>query len=309
MPTSPSVTTNGPQMVYRYTIGSTSAEVPAFVIVSSDGTEVSASTGVFVQGSTPPGGNASGSTPLQVAGSDGTLVRTIRTDTSGFLAVGGNVANGAADSGNPLKIGGYANATIPTTVGSAQRVNAWFGLNGQIIIGCPSFTGADAQANTALYQMTGAGGSQGQFTTAGFVFNGTTWDRQRGDTSGTDVIMGVRATAGGLTQFRRLATADTNLAVVKATAGRVYSYVISNTTASAKFVRLYNKATAPVPASDNGLILRTIMVPANGVAQHQVMAGLGGFTAGIAIDATGAVGDTDATALAASDLIIQIDYA
>jgi len=242
--------------------------------------------------------------------STGALVVAAASSGSGATAdqVQGNVASGVADTGNPVKIGGYANATIPTTVGSATRVNAWFGINGQIIIGCPSFTGADGQSNT-LYQITGSGGSQGQFTTAGFVFNGATWDRQRGDTIGTDMVMAVRATAGGLTQFRRLATADTNLAVVKGSAGRVYAYTISNTTASAKYVRLYNKATAPVPASDNALILRTIMVPANGIAAHQVMAGLAGFTSGIAIDATGAVGDTDTTALAANDLIISIDYA
>lgn len=119
----------------------------------------------------------------------------------------------------------------------------------------------------------------------------------------------VQTTAGGLTQFRRNATADTNLAVVKAAAGRVYGYSISNPSAAAKFVRLYNKATAPVIAADAGLIKRTIMIPAGGIAAYHVAAGLAGFTNGIGIAATGAVGDTDATALAANDLLIQIDYA
>lgn len=91
----------------------------------------------------------------------------------------------------------------------------------------------------------------------------------------------VQATAGGLTGFRRLATADTNLAVVKAAAGRVYGYQISNPSAAAKFVRLYNKATAPVIAADTALILRTIMVPAGGIAFYHVGAGLAGFAAGI----------------------------
>lgn len=119
----------------------------------------------------------------------------------------------------------------------------------------------------------------------------------------------VQTAAGGLLGFRRLATADTNLAVVKAAPGRVYGFSISNPSAAAKFVRLYNKATAPVIAADNALIQRTIMVPAGGIAAYHVGTGLAGFTAGIAIAATGAIGDTDATALAANDLIIQIDYA
>lgn len=140
-----------------------------------------------------------------------------------------------------------------------------------------------------------------------YVFNGTTWARQRGDTAGIDVIQGARSTAGGVTQFRRLATADTNLAVVKASAGRVYGFSIFNNSASAKFVKLYNKATAPVVASD--VPLRTIMVPAGGIAAYHVGMGLAGFSAGIAIAATGAVADTDSTALALNDLIIQIDYA
>ena len=119
----------------------------------------------------------------------------------------------------------------------------------------------------------------------------------------------VQTTAGGILGFRRLASADTNLAVVKAAPGRVYGFSIANPSAAAKFVRLYNKATAPIIANDAALIQRTIMVPAGGIASYHLGAGMAGFTAGIAIAATGAIGDTDATALAANDLIIQIDYA
>lgn len=167
--------------------------------------------------------------------------------------------------------------------------------------------GAVALADNADAQAA-SGTANGQKVVARqTVFNGTTWDRQRGDTAGTDSVLAPRATAGGVTQYRRLATADTNLAVIKASAGRVYGFVISNNTAAAKFVKLYNKATAPVLASD--VPLRTILVPANGVAAYHIGQGLAGFSAGIAIAATGAIGDTDATALAANDLIIQVDYA
>ena len=159
-------------------------------------------------------------------------------------------------------------------------------------------TPGDAEANAAPAQVV---------YSRGYVFNGTTWTRQRGDTIGTDAVISVRPTAGGLTQFRRLATADTNLAVVKASAGRVYGYTMTNLTATVKFVKLYNKATAPVLASD--VPLRTIAIPPNGVAAYTFAAGLAGFSAGIAIAATGGVADTDATALAANDVVIQIDYA
>ena len=123
------------------------------------------------------------------------------------------------------------------------------------------------------------------------------------------MVAPVQTTAGGLSTLRRVATADTNAAIVKAAPGRVYGYVIANASAAAKFVRLYNKATLPAPAADSALIVRSIMIPAGGVVSYHAPAGLAGFAAGIGIAATGAIADNDATALAAADLLIQIDYA
>lgn len=119
----------------------------------------------------------------------------------------------------------------------------------------------------------------------------------------------VQGAAGGITTFRRLATANVNAAIIKAGAGRVYGYTIANPSAAAKFVRLYNKATLPAPAADSALIIRTIMIPAGGIASYHLGAGMAGFTNGIGIAATGAIADNDATALAANDLIIHVDYA
>lgn len=58
---------------------------------------------------------------------DGTLVNL---GANNDVTATGNVANDAVDSGNPLKIGGYASATAPANVAGADRVNAWFFLNG-----------------------------------------------------------------------------------------------------------------------------------------------------------------------------------
>jgi len=49
---------------------------------------------------------------------------------SGFTMV----AHDAVDSGEPLKIGGYAKATAPANVADADRVNAWFLLNGSKVV-------------------------------------------------------------------------------------------------------------------------------------------------------------------------------
>lgn len=53
------------------------------------------------------------------------------TSSVGALAVGGGTPNDSVDSGNPLKIGGRGQATVPTSVSTdGDRVNAWFLLNG-----------------------------------------------------------------------------------------------------------------------------------------------------------------------------------
>lgn len=194
-------------------------------------------------------------------------------------------------------ISGYASQAPGVVLVNSDGAEVSFGTG----------AGAIAMADNADAVAASATANGQKTQTRNTVFNGTTWDRMRGDTSGTDMVAAARATAGGATQFRRISTADTNLAAIKASAGRVYGYVISNTSAATKYVKIYNKASAPVVATD--VPVRTIMVPPNGIAAYSSPMGLAGFSAGIAMAATGAAADTDATALAAGDLLIQVDYA
>lgn len=55
--------------------------------------------------------------------------------------VQGNVAHDAVDSGNPVKIGGYASVSGPTSVADGDRVNLWLGLKGQGFTAITSQTG------------------------------------------------------------------------------------------------------------------------------------------------------------------------
>lgn len=56
------------------------------------------------------------------------------TDSVKKIAVG-DVAHDAADSGAPVKVGGYGKATAPTAVNAdGDRVNAWFDLNGRLVV-------------------------------------------------------------------------------------------------------------------------------------------------------------------------------
>jgi hypothetical protein len=111
--------------------------------------------------------------------------------------------------------------------------------------------------------------------------------------------------SGGLLTYRKLASADTNLATPKASAGQLYGWYVYNNSASAKFLKIYNKASNPTLASDTPVL--TIPVPATSKTEIAIPSGIA-LSAGLAIAATGAVGDTDTTALAANDLIINLFY-
>lgn len=100
--------------------------------------------------------------------------------------------------------------------------------------------------------------------------------------------------------------ATTNLTSVKATAGTLYTLHASNNGAGVAFLKLYNKASAPVLASDVPLMI--IPIPAAGFV-HLPLPTLGKrFTTGIAYAITGLIADTDATAVAAGQVKVAMDY-
>lgn len=76
----------------------------------------------------------------------------------------------------------------------------------------------------------------------GAVYNGSTWDRQRGDTNGTYVVATPTAAAANSIASQTVAAATSN--VLKNSAGNVYSLNLVNSTA-AGFVVLYDATAAP----------------------------------------------------------------
>ncbi len=129
--------------------------------------------------------------------------------------------------------------------------------------------------------------------------------------AGTNTIGGVRLVAdagqGAASHFLRLSTADTNLATIKASAGNLSALSVSNAHATnAAFVKLYNKASNPVLASDTPV--RIHRIPPG--ATVDLSCGPFGtrFATGIALAITGAVGFTDTTAVGANDIIVNASY-
>lgn len=122
-----------------------------------------------------------------------------------------------------------------------------------------------------------------------------------------DVGVAYRATGTGAPTVRNVvAAATTNATIVKATAGRVVGWQFTNTSATVKYVKLHNVATLPVVGTTAVFI--TIGIPPNGALAQTIEGGIG-FSAGIGLSVVGGFADTDATAVAAGDVVGSLLFA
>jgi hypothetical protein len=111
------------------------------------------------------------------------------SSAGGTATISGDVASGSTDSGNPVKVAGVYNTTLPTLT-NGQRGDVQLDVNGNVrakLYGSSS-AGIDAVSNAVLVSaQNGASSSENAvrpMTSAPFVFNGTSWDRNPGNTSG-----------------------------------------------------------------------------------------------------------------------------
>jgi len=115
----------------------------------------------------------------------------------------------------------------------------------------------------------------------------------------------VSARSSGGCNVHRTIDLDQTGQLIKAGAGTVYGYYLSNVATVARFVRFYDKVTAPL-SSDTPVM--TIVLPASSAANVYWGPGVK-FTAGIGARATTAVADADTGAPAANDIVANILYA
>jgi hypothetical protein len=120
-----------------------------------------------------------------------------------------------------------------------------------------------------------------------------------------DVGLQVRANATGAASIHHIVSAaSTNVLQIKGTAGRVLGYCLSNTTASWRYVKLHNVASATAGAA----VAMTIGLPPNGKAECHIAQGIGFATAISRSIVTGAA-DADATATGVADVVGDIFFA
>ena len=110
----------------------------------------------------------------------------------------------------------------------------------------------------------------------------------------------------GGTIHRLIAAGTTNATSVKATAGRIHFLRIANTTANVRYLKLYNKASAPTVGTDTPVM--TFYLPVNTV-MNIIDNDIGIYlNTGIAYALTTGQADNDTNAVTAGDVIVNMIY-
>lgn len=116
-------------------------------------------------------------------------------------------------------------------------------------------------------------------------------------------------TSGGATPFHYVSASGTNATSVKAAPGQIYSLAAMNSNTAPRFLKLYNKASAPVVGTDTPV--HTYMIPGNSAGAGFTLAIPPGqvYALGIAFAITGAMPDNDTTSINANEVVVDMDFA
>ena len=121
----------------------------------------------------------------------------------------------------------------------------------------------------------------------------------------TNTTIGGGSTATATAIYRLPSSvAGTNAAVIKSSPGTVFTVAGFNANAAARFIKLYNKATAPVVGTDVPLWVG--ILPAQDSASYTIALT---FSAGIAIAITTGPKDNDSGSILDADILaLNIAY-
>jgi len=115
-------------------------------------------------------------------------------------------------------------------------------------------------------------------------------------------------TNGGATPAKLVSAASTNATSLKASAGQVYSIAAFNINAAVRYLKLYNKASAPTVGTD--VPVQVYAIPGattGGGFTLSIPVGME-FTTGIAYALTTGITDADNTGVAVSEILVNITY-
>ena len=114
----------------------------------------------------------------------------------------------------------------------------------------------------------------------------------------------VPAISGGLSVYRNINLGSAGLGIKKSP-GQIYGWFLFNTSSAIRYVKLYNKSSAPIVGLDKPFM--TIPLPAGGGANVNFTSGIY-FSGGIGIGATTGVADSNTSSPADGEIIVNIIY-
>ena len=124
-------------------------------------------------------------------------------------------------------------------------------------------------------------------------------------TAPTNTIV-ASTTSSGVTVYTLNSAATTNATSIKTSGANLYSIVANNASATTKYVRLFNKASAPTMGTDIPVLV--FAVPATNTKEF-TFTPAARLATGLAIAITSGAAATDNTAVAAGDVQLYITYA
>jgi hypothetical protein len=102
---------------------------------------------------------------------------------------------------------------------------------------------------------------------------------------------------------RLVSAATTNATVVKAGPGKLFGWVASNTNAAARYLKIYDTATAPTVGTTVPKL--TILLRAGGSESYNTRDGIV-FATGISFALTSGVADNDTGAVSAAEHVVHL---
>lgn len=121
------------------------------------------------------------------------------------------------------------------------------------------------------------------------------------------IIMSAGSTLdNGITNYKLVSAATTNATSVKASAGRVYRILAFNINAANRYLKLYNKASAPSVGTDTPIA--TFILQPNVMTEIELSLGIY-CSLGIAFALTTGITDADTGAVALNELVVNLGYA
>lgn len=126
--------------------------------------------------------------------------------------------------------------------------------------------------------------------------------------SGNWNVSVVASTSGGCVPYHLVSAATTNATSIKGSAGQFYSMAGYNTNAAPRYLKLYDKASAPTVGTDTPVWVMMLPGNAAGAGANLSLPLPLACTLGLAFAITGGIADNDTTSVGAGDCVIDFLY-